>query len=724
MKHKNLKKLMFLMVLMLGVGQAAQAKRLYADVANLQVSENASWDAETETFSWTAYDAYVTLFKSDTGFSEYDGFHLGNGEITGAPIAVQLLDKDGNVISTNGDLFSTNANRNYSFDDYTDRSNVREIRVYGHSASGNVSLSDIYLVGTKKLEYSENGVAKISLSDFYATGGISVDLENNTVTCNGTEGELVLDLNNEDFSNVVSITTSFDMSSNGYTDLFGYNSGGGCEIAGVNTWTGTTYDIKFADYIASNPKDVTNITTIKFKTRASDVKQGTMKFNSMRITKNIISGTPGNETCLRDVPYFNKQIDGTYQEGTTPLWNMDGINGGCVYGIGSNYEGYGGYADLSQYEKVRLYPNDQVKLRFFFYDADPTNSNHYEVVYAQKVAGQEYLEIDIETQVKSVCQDGTVHLIAAKSDGGAYIDVSNITVIEANATSDYKLSGEGEMTEKAQTILNDANATVIDATGLTNTEAITLESANPNCLFIVNDAAQLTNTKNVVVESEDGYTCANLVLETGKPFRAPFEFTATSASMTKTISNQFATLILPYNATVPEGCEAYTLTGVDENNVVEGESLGATIPANTPVLLANAGEYEFNAENAVSVVANPTYLTKGLLTGVYSATQAPTNSYVLQTQKGEQAFYHATAGNEPTMNPFTAYLTYAASNNANKLIFDLDGEVTSVENVEATTSAATVVEIYDLSGRQVSAPVKGINLMKMSDGTVKKVIVK
>ena len=303
------------------------------------------------------------------------------------------------------------------------------------------------------------------------------------------------------------------------------------------------------------------------------------------------------------------------------------------------------------------------------------------------------------------------------------IDVSNITVIEANATSDYKLSGEGEMTEKAQTILNDANATVIDATGLTNTEAITLESANPNCLFILNDAAQLTNTKNVVVESEDRYACANLVLETGKPFRAPFEFTATSASMTKTISNQFATLILPYNATVPEGCEAYTLTGVDENNVVGGDPLEATIPANTPVLLANEGEHKFNAEN-VKVAVTPTDLTEGLLTGVYSAIQAPTNSYVLQTQDSGQAFYHATAGNEPTMNPFTAYLTYMASNNANKLVLDLGGEVTSVENVEAATSAATVVEIYDLSGRQVSAPVKGINLMKMSDGTVKKVIVK
>ena len=62
---------------------------------------------------------------------------------------------------------------------------------------------------------------------------------------------------------------------------------------------------------------------------------------------------------------------------------------------------------------------------------------------------------------------------------------------------------------------------------------------------------------------------------------------------------------------------------------------------------------------------------------------------------------------------------------ANRLIFALgEDDVTDVEGVEVTAAAATVVEIYDLSGRQVNTPVKGINLMKMSDGTVKKVIVK
>jgi hypothetical protein len=50
---------------------------------------------------------------------------------------------------------------------------------------------------------------------------------------------------------------------------------------------------------------------------------------------------------------------------------------------------------------------------------------------------------------------------------------------------------------------------------------------------------------------------------------------------------------------------------------------------------------------------------------------------------------------------------------------------TSVSGLESVVDGvATEVARYDLSGRLVAKPVKGINIVKMSDGTVKKVIVK
>ena len=631
------------------------------------------------------------------------------------------------------------------------------------------------------LEFNEEGVATVPLAAFAASGCITVDVENSTVTCKGTnqQGTLTLYLSekSQDFTNVDRITSNIDdKEANGYTNLFWAGNGAGTDIEGVNTWSYSGYNIAFGD-ATNNGSDNGKITwgereaskhvaTITFKTHDPNAQndsktptQGTMKFESLTITKYLLSAQKTQQTiCLNELPFYTYNSDNVADQavdfetkkfvaGKNGLWRMN-ESATEIYGSTVDVQQQKAYANLDNYEELRIYITEigeGTNVRCWFIKPDGTkftktvenegteqekityNFNLEDNIYTHRINkkddGKAYATVDLDEIRK---QYEHAYLVGIKTENGN-VTISNIEVYDANPIAEYMISGRGEVTDEVQAVLDNEDVQVIDATSVTKgggTKSVgpTLISANPNCLFIANEG--ILDQGNVLVKGEgDTYTCANLVLETGNPFRAPFEFTATSASMTKTISNQFATLILPYNATVPEGCEAYTLTGVDENNVVGGDPLGATIPANTPVLLANEGEHKFNAEN-VKVAVTPTDLTEGLLTGVYSAIQAPTNSYVLQTQDGEQAFYHATAGNEPTMNPFTAYLTYTASNNANKLIFDLGGEVTSVENVEAATSAATVVEIYDLSGRQVSAPVKGINLMKMSDGTVKKVIVK
>ena len=750
MVQRNLKKLLFLMLLMLGVGQAAQAKRLYADLEQIKATEEGTtWTAESEsgTFAWTNDGSYITLFSSETGFADYNCLCFSHGEMT-QHIDIYLVVNEKEIrLSPKDGYWTPNQDRVIDIRDYYDGdlADANEIRMYGYGNNGSVVLSDICLA--KKLEFNDEGVAEVTLSDFEATGGVSINLVDNTVSCDGTEGTLVLDVVDEDFSNVASVITSWDTNENsGYTDLFGYGRGRGCSIDGkggnVHEWTGNPYNITTVESIldgdAGKAERSKHVISITFRTEltGNTIVAGKMKFNSMVITKNLISVTKGGEVSLQGLPYlehkgsailpFEKKV---FEEGSA-TWNMSGDADGLFYGVRWNVQDQQHYVDLNDYDELRVYmANDGVQVRCWFISnqfnytegADGTynfdGGNIITKYLPSNDSGKDYATINL-ADIKEEC-GGKAYLIGVLlANSNESTRLNGITVYKEGAIADYVLSGKGELNAETEIALADPNATVIDATGIT--KATTLTSANPNCLFIANKG--ILNQNNVLVKGEDDtYTCAKLVLETGKPFRAPFEFTATSASMTKTISNQFATLVLPYEATVPTGCEAYTLTGV-ENDVVTGTKVDA-ISANTPVLLANAGKYDFNAQN-VAVVATPTDPKEGLLTGVYSATQAPTNSYVLQTQEGEQAFYHATAGNEPTMNPFTAYLTYAASNNANKLIFDLDGEVTSVENVEAVTSAATVVEIYDLSGRQVSAPVKGINLMKMSDGTVKKVIVK
>ncbi len=53
-----------------------------------------------------------------------------------------------------------------------------------------------------------------------------------------------------------------------------------------------------------------------------------------------------------------------------------------------------------------------------------------------------------------------------------------------------------------------------------------------------------------------------------------------------------------------------------------------------------------------------------------------------------------------------------------------DNSVSGVENCTLGTSNATEVARYDIHGRMLSQPTNGINIVKMSDGSVKKVIVK
>ena len=52
------------------------------------------------------------------------------------------------------------------------------------------------------------------------------------------------------------------------------------------------------------------------------------------------------------------------------------------------------------------------------------------------------------------------------------------------------------------------------------------------------------------------------------------------------------------------------------------------------------------------------------------------------------------------------------------------GETTGIKTINGTDSNATVVARFAADGTQISAPVKGVNILKMSDGTTRKVMVK
>lgn len=282
-------------------------------------------------------------------------------------------------------------------------------------------------------------------------------------------------------------------------------------------------------------------------------------------------------------------------------------------------------------------------------------------------------------------------------------------------TGKYTLFGEATGSVSLTAALADASATFYDATGVVGTGVDLTSVANKNALFKAN-AGVLANTKNVIV----GSTCANLVLTDGNyPFKAPAAFTATNAKFTKTVTAAgYATMVIPFAvATLPEGVEAYNLTGVTGESITY--STAATIAADKPVLIkATEGTYNFEASGVAVAATADGVVTNGLLNGGYATMTAAAgaNNYVLQKNVDDVNFY-LVKGTDATVKPFRAYLTAPAT--ARELTLNF-GETTGISAALMNSDERIVKsEVYNLNGQRVAAPQKGLYIVNG-----KKVIVK
>lgn len=170
-----------------------------------------------------------------------------------------------------------------------------------------------------------------------------------------------------------------------------------------------------------------------------------------------------------------------------------------------------------------------------------------------------------------------------------------------------------------------------------------------------------------------------------------------------------ATLVLPFDATIPEDVKAYTLT-VNGNSAVCTE-VETTIPANTPVLvMADKGSYTFEG-TSIWKSGTPTV---GALTGVFSKTIVPATCYILTLADNQLAFRQA----DGATNTVEANRAYLSTGSANVKLLRVD--FGSVDAIDATKTDQTDATLYDLSGRKM---VKG-NLPNGLYITGGKVIVK
>ena len=252
-------------------------------------------------------------------------------------------------------------------------------------------------------------------------------------------------------------------------------------------------------------------------------------------------------------------------------------------------------------------------------------------------------------------------------------------------------------------------------------------------------------TKLVVRNGDERYgikgettqlTVDNLVLADNKDFVAYDPFKATAASYNRTINTTWATLCLPFEVSLDnQNFRAFELGSVSNNEVVLKE-LNTIIPAGTPVIIKmNDGETQLNFTEADKEIANEVktaatadgnYQLQGLYTQKEFSKDADNNCYIVKGNKlmNPAMLLEKTKVQKVASKPFRAYMVEKSSapTAGAKMFsigFDNDG-TTAIDNLN--TIADDKAEYYDLQGKRLNEPQKGINIVKRGGKTMKVII--
>ena len=279
-------------------------------------------------------------------------------------------------------------------------------------------------------------------------------------------------------------------------------------------------------------------------------------------------------------------------------------------------------------------------------------------------------------------------------------------------THKYMLIGSDPGSVSLTTALADADAVLMDASNV-KAESLELTSANPNCIFVAKEGV-LGNASNVAVDG----VIAKMVVTDGYPMEVPASTSATAASYSRTMANQYGTICLPFAVDSNDAVKFYTLGEISGDVLTINEA--ATLPAGTPGIVEKVSGDAITCTGA-GALSNPVDVDGALK--FYGSFEKKTiaaadhkgNIYAISNNKFVQA------ENQINLPAFRAF--FAAESGEAKLRIAPNEDVTAINGL-AGEATSRVVGVYGMDGAQRNSLQKGMNVIKMSNGSVRKVFVK
>ena len=286
----------------------------------------------------------------------------------------------------------------------------------------------------------------------------------------------------------------------------------------------------------------------------------------------------------------------------------------------------------------------------------------------------------------------------------------SIVVGDGGEVKEVKLHGRytADVLEEYSTVLAaNSGITSVDLTEAVSVDSeSTLTMGNPNTLVYLAEGMSLANTCNVV----SGDECSSLVLTDGYAFDAPVAFTAAKASYTRELaSGKYGTIVLPFAPNVEEYV-FYALTEAGDNSLTFDEV--AQPEANTPYLYTlrdgeagtaiTASNVQIETASAVLEAADWSMVGSYSDENIDCASATDTYYYAYNSANHELNRVTKTL----TVKPYRAYLT--SSSAVSKVKVRTRGGETVIDAAEIDNDAPVY---YDLSGRRVAQPTKGVYIV-------------
>lgn len=221
-------------------------------------------------------------------------------------------------------------------------------------------------------------------------------------------------------------------------------------------------------------------------------------------------------------------------------------------------------------------------------------------------------------------------------------------------------------------------------------------------------------------------------------FKAYESFIATSASYRRTLKEgtTWATLCLPFEVSLEgQNFRAFKLLSADDaKKTVELEEIETNIEAGTPVIIKmKDGEtkLKFSVANKAiakdvltSESADGNYQLHGLYTQKEFSKDADNNCYIVKGNKlmNPAKLLANTNVEKVVSKPFRAYMVEKSSAPAGAKMFSIgiSDSTTAIDSLN--TIANDKAEYYDLQGKRLNEPQKGINIVKRGGNTMKVII--